>query len=293
MTWFASVNPLAGKRPIDTDEVRLAAAEAGIDMVVSVSSTKREAFEVVAAAVRGGYTRFVAVGGDGTANLVANALFAAPTDQRFTLGVIAIGSGSDLVRTFGHSKGLDPGMDRLVDPRLYPFDVGVVTVGGSTTYFLNAVNVGVGAISVVKADAMPRRLGSIRYTAGFWIALAGYTSDHIEVSIDHHSFSGRAINVVVANGQFFGGGMNIAPRASTSDGLFDVQVFSGPKRQAFTVMPRVLRGTHLTHRSVRRYIGSHVSITASSALPVESDGESLGEGAVEIDMMPSAIDLVI
>ncbi len=293
MTWFAVVNPSAGKVPVDVDAVRSAASAAGVDMVTSLSPSAKKATEAVIAAVSDGHTRFVSIGGDGTANLIANALLSKPSDARFTLGVVAVGSGSDLARTFAHARGLEAGMARLADPDLYPFDVGAVTVGQSTTHFLNAVNIGVGAASVVKANRIPRRLGSLRYTAGFWLALAGYNADTMDVTIDKHSFSGKAINVVVANGQFFGGGMNIAPRASTSDGLFDVQIFSGPKRQAFTVMPRVLLGTHLTHRSVRRYVGGHVTLTGDGDLLVESDGELLGEGSVEIAMLPSALDLVI
>ena len=293
MTWFATVNRSAGKTAVDVDDVRRAADAAGLDMVVSASPSAQDATDAVTAALSDGHTRFVAVGGDGTANLVTNALFSSPSESRFTLGVVAVGSGSDLSRTFAHTKGLEAGMGRLADPDIYPFDVGVITVGDSTTHFLNAVNIGVGAASVVKANQIPRRLGSLRYTAGFWLALAGYNAGTMDVSIDRHSFSGTAINVVVANGQFFGGGMNIAPRASTSDGLFDVQIFSGPKRQAFTVMPRVLLGTHLTHRSVRRYVGRRVTLTGGGDLLVESDGELLGEGAVDITMLPSALDLVI
>ena len=291
--WFASVNPNAGRSSLAAADVRQAADDAGVDMVVSVSDSAGEASAAIKAAILSGHTRFVAVGGDGTANLVANALFAQPALHRYTLGVIAVGSGSDLIRTFAHERGIKAGMDRLVDPELYPFDVGVVRIGESTTHFLNAVNIGVGAASVVKANRIPRRLGSLRYNAGFWLALAGYRAGQMDVEVDHHRFSGRAINVVVANGQFFGGGMNIAPRASTSDGLFDVQVFSGPKRQAFVVMPRVLLGTHLTHRSVRRYVGSHLKLTGDGDLLVESDGEILGAGPVEISILGSALDLVI
>ena len=292
-TWFASINPKAGRSPIGVADVRSAADAAGVDIVASVSPTPEAAAEAVSEAAVAGHTRFLAVGGDGTANLVANALFSTSMTTRYTLGVIAVGSGSDLARTFAHASGLEPGMARMVDPTVYPFDVGVVSIGDTTRHFLNAVNIGVGAASVVQANRIPRRFGSLRYTAGFWLALAGYRTGEMDIAIDQHSFSGTAINVVVANGQFFGGGMNIAPRASTSDGLFDVQVFSGPKRQAFTVMPRVLMGTHLTHGSVRRYVGGHVKVVGLGDLPVESDGELLGEGTVEISMLPSALDLVI
>ena len=49
---------------------------------------------------------------------------------------------------------------------------------------------------------------------------------------------GTAINVVAANAQFFGGGLNIAPKAMLTDGEFDVQVFTGPRRQVFSLLPR-------------------------------------------------------
>ena len=113
------------------------------------------------------------------------------------------------------------------------------------------------------------------------------------MTIDRHRFVGEAINVVVANGQFFGGGLNIAPRATLVDGVFDVQVFSGPKRNAFVIMPRLAFGAHLTHRAVRRYIGGAISINAPDEWPLEADGEMLGTGSVSIDVVPAAVDYVI
>ena len=125
------------------------------------------------------------------------------------------------------------------------------------------------------------------------MALGRFPLHDIEVDIDHHRFAGSAINVVVANGQFFGGGLNIAPRATLVDGLFDVQVFSGPRRNAFTVMPRVAFGSHLTHRAVRRYIGGSVRIEAPTDWPVEADGELLGHGPVTAENLPAKVEFVI
>ena len=98
--------------------------------------------------------------------------------------------------------------------------------------------------------------------------------------------------MVIANGQFFGGGMNVAPRATLVDGIFDVQVFRAPKRHAFSVMPRIIRGSHLTHKAVRRYIGATISVTGADDWPVEADGEYLGRGPVSVTMEPAAIDFV-
>ena len=293
MTWFAIVNPAAGRKKQSILALEEQAAVHGLDVKFLETASVAEVDDVVRRAVADGFVNFLAVGGDGTTNTLVNSLMPLRQDKRFTLGIVAAGSGSDLVRTFGHSKDLAAGFSRLVAPDRYPIDVGVISLSGATTYFLNAANVGVAAEAAAAAERLPRFLGSFRYVAAFWIALAGHKSASITLEVDRHTFSGKAINVVVANGQFFGGGMNIAPRASTSDGLFDVQVFSGRKRQAFTVMPRILMGTHLSHKAVRRYVGSHVELSGTGSLSVEADGERIGHGAVTIDVVPSAIDLVI
>ncbi|KAA3642068.1 MAG: hypothetical protein DWP92_00110 [Armatimonadetes bacterium] len=291
--WFAVVNPAAGSRRLRVSRLKEVTDGLGLDVTFSVSSTSPEAVAAVSHAVEQGFTHFVSVGGDGTAHLLINALMPAQGAQRFTVAVIAAGSGSDLMRTFGHSKGIEEGFERLIEPDRYAIDVGVMVLKERSCYFLNAANVGVAAASAAVAARLPRFLGGLRYMIAFWLALARYRSSELTVVVGRHQFGGKAINVVVANGQFFGGGMNIAPRASMADGLYDVQVFSGPKRQAFTVMPRVLRGSHLTHRAVQRYVGSEVVISSKVDLLVEADGELIGRGGATISLLPRAIDLVI
>ncbi len=72
-----------------------------------------------------------------------------------------------------------------------------------------------------------------------------------------------------------------------------MQIFTGKKRQAFSVMPRVMTGGHLTHRAVRRYVGSSVTIDGPPDLELECDGELIGSGPVTIGIIPDAIDIVL
>ncbi len=251
--------------------------------------------ELVSDAVAAGKRRFIAVGGDGTAHLVLNAIMDTDPAERCTLAIVPAGSGSDFVRTFGHERGLREGLARIVesDLDLYPVDIGHVTGSFGERYFLNALNVGVGAASAAQAASLPRWAGSARYTAAFWIALWRFKNGFVDVGVDHHTFAGDAINVVIANGQFFGGGLNIAPRSVLADGKMDVQIFRGRRRQAFSVMPRVVMGTHLSHSAVQRFSGSTIRIEAPDAWPVEADGEILGAGSVDVRVLPVAVDFVI
>ncbi len=295
MTWFGIVNPAAGRGASALDEVMSVAEHLGVKGTFKESQAPDHIAELVSTAINDGITRFVSVGGDGTANFVLNAIMKADSDRRFTLAIVPIGSGSDFVRTFGHERGISEGLHRVAKSEvdLYTVDVGLARGAFGERYFLNALNVGVAAASVIRAESLPRWMGTARYTAAFWLALWRFRNHAVTVDVDRHSFEGDSINIVVANGQFFGGGLNIAPRSVLGDGRMDVQVFRGPRRQAFSVMPRVLMGTHLTHRGVQRYSGSEIRIDVPETWPVEVDGEFVGTGSVDIRVIPQAIDFVI
>lgn len=295
MSWFGVVNPVAGRKASPCAEVATVAEDLGVICTFRESETPAHLADLVSDAIGRGITKFVSVGGDGTANLVLNALLVSPSNERFTLAIVPSGSGSDFVRTFGHRRGIREGLARIArsEPDLYPVDIGLAKGSFGDRYFLNALNVGVAAASAAKADSLPRWTGSPRYTAAFWMALWRFRNGNVVVDVDRHRFDDDAINIVVANGQFFGGGLNIAPRSVLGDGKMDVQVFRGPRRQAFSIMPRVLMGTHLTHRGVQRYSGAEIHIRVPANWPVEADGEILGTGNVDVEVISDAIDFVI
>jgi diacylglycerol kinase (ATP) len=292
--WTVIVNPAAGT-PGTVEARVIAALDAhGVDGDVVVSGSAGHLERIVADAVAQEHYRFAAVGGDGTAHLVVNALMRHRREGvRPTLAILPAGSGSDFIRTFALPRRLEDAVRHLVTPDVYTVDVGLLEGSFGSRWFLNAANVGVGAGSVEVADRLPRVLGRQRYTIGFWLALWRYSSRPVTVTLDGRVWEGQAITVVLANGQFFGGGMNIAPKALLADGELDVQIFSGPRRMAFSVMPRVKRGLHLRHPAVRRRSASTVEVVGPAEWPVEADGEIVGRGPVRVTTIPSAIDFKI
>ena len=293
MTWTIVVNPHAGSSPTDPSALERSIEARSLDAEIEVTASPEDLDPIVRRVLERETPRLAVVGGDGTLHHAVNALMRSEPTAPPVLALIPDGSGSDFARTFAQPDDPEAALDRLVRPNRYPVDVGVITGSFGRRYFLNAANSGIAAASVAAAERFPRQVGPMRYRAAFWTALAGFPKAEIEVGIDRHRFAGEAINVVVANGQFFGGGLNIAPRATLVDGVMDVQVFSGPKRNAFVIMPRLALGAHLTHRAVRRYIGSTITIAAPDTWPVEADGELLGTGSVSVDVLPAAIDYVV
>jgi diacylglycerol kinase family enzyme len=88
------------------------------------------------------------------------------------------------------------------------------------------------------------------------------------------------VNVAVANGRFFGGGMKIAPEADPSDGLFDVIALHDLTRaQGVALAHRIYQGTHVGRPGVS--VARGALIEAESLVPraevlIDMDGETPG-----------------
>lgn len=294
MTWLAIVNPGAGRRRSNEERVTRALALVGESATVHTTAAAAEVGDVVARGLAAGARRFLAVGGDGTVNLVVNALMNDARHRDLVLGILPAGTGCDLVRTFGISQELEKAARHLAGDDHYTIDIGYVDGPWGRRFFANVASLGLGAAVVRTAHRFPGWLGSSRYKLGVWPALAFFRTTPLRLRVDRRSLSDDGTMVVLANAQFFGGGMNVAPKASTVDGQLDVQVFTGPKRNAVILQHRVTRGTHLTHRTVRRFSGAAVELGLARPWGVEVDGEYLGSAdSVVAGVVPGALRLKI
>jgi diacylglycerol kinase (ATP) len=250
-------------------------------------------------ALADGVRFLVAVGGDGTLQEVVNGMI---EDDRAVapdtvLGVVAAGSGSDFVRTFGLPGDAARAVRHLEGERAFPIDVVKVqsrsSAGETVRYVPNIAEAGFGAEVVRRAERLPRWLGRSRYFWGFWLSLGGHRPGPVRVAVDRKSFEGTANNVVVANCQFYGGGMKISPRSYPSDGLLDVQISTGPKAEAFTLLPKIYRGEHVPHPHIKELRGRVVRVEAERPLPVEGDGEVLGTTPATFTVLPGIVTLKV
>lgn len=287
--WWVIANPYSGRQGEVAARARRALQARRIDFELHESQDVAHLAELVAVGLEAGATQFAGVGGDGTAHLIVNALMAAAPPEPPTLAILPAGSGSDFIRTFALPRTLEDAIAHLVSDELYPCDVARLRGEFGERYFLNAANIGVGAAALGPAERLPRRLGGVRYSIGFWLTLARFPTREVRVTAGRRTYEGPCINVVAANGQYFGGGMNIAPNATVMDGKFDLQVFHGPRRLAFSVMPRVIRGTHVRHPAVTRFSVPSFELECAPRWPVEADGELLGRGSVAGEMIPGAL----
>lgn len=290
--WLVLVNPAAGRKSADASRVRGALDTARVSAEISIPDSvaaMREAIAQGAAASR----KIAIVGGDGTVNLAANVLLNRPGNGVPILGILPGGTGCDLLRTFGISQKVEEAATHLNGEATYRIDVGMLEGEWGVRYFVNVAQAGVGAAAAETAPRLGRRWGKARYPLAFLARLPAFPVATVEVDLGDRQHRGRALAVIMANSQFFAGGWNVAPRAMLNDGRLDLQVIDCRKREAVRLVPKIIRGVHLTDRAVRRYSTPGFHLRTSLPWPIEADGDLVGNTPVRVSVIPAALELKI
>lgn len=257
------------------------------------------ATETARAALEADERFLVAVGGDETVHAVVNGMVTndGPVADDAVLGVIPAGSGCDFVRTFGLPGDVIKAVRHLSDDQTYRIDVGKVSYldgeARSARYFANIAEAGLGGAVARRASRLSRRWNRSGYFLGFWLSLLRQRPFEVQVHADRKSFTARATNVLIANGQFDRGGMKVSPRSYPGDGLFDVQINTGPKSEAFTTIPKMYRGEHVPSPHIKELRGRQITVEADRPLAVQADGEFLGTTPATFEVIPQAVTLKI
>ncbi|HEY5091279.1 MAG TPA: diacylglycerol kinase family protein [Polyangia bacterium] len=262
-----------------------------------------EATEIAAHAVRESRPVVVAVGGDGTLNEVVNGFFhnGAPIPTSSKLAMVPLGTGGDFRRTLRIPMDAKEAIQVLSTGLVRRLDAGCVTyqdTSGNTAvrHFINIADAGLGGDVVQQMGNGTKRFGSAAYTLGGLRALIGFKNKPMTVEVDHtkHELP-KAQQVVVANCQFFGGGMQMAPSASPTDGVFDViLVKDAGKIETMRGMNDFRQGKHLDQNNpkIELIYGKRVSITSPVQVRVDIDGEAVGFLPALFEIQPGAIEFI-
>jgi diacylglycerol kinase family enzyme len=125
------------------------------------------------------------------------------------------------------------------------------------------------------------------------MTLARFKGTEGTVVCDTRTYEGRITNLVVANCQFFGGGMHVAPKATPTDGRLDVLIQIGTKADYVAAITKVFKGKHIPSPAIKEYKARRVEITTKTPLRVEADGELLGMTPATFQLYENALRLKV
>ena len=295
------VNPTAGRNATGKRWPAISALlkKAGLSFDHRFTEGRGHAIELAKEAANSGCRYLVAVGGDGTAHEVANGILSSARPRETVLGIIGAGTGSDFNRSAGIPRHYLHSCSGITSPGRLLIDVGIVEYRKNgqkeQRYFINAAGAGFDAAVVAATESMPKYFGgTVPYVMGLLRTLLRYRNKPVFMRIGEKTEIARVLNVVVANGAYVGGGMNIAPLAKLDDSLLDVLVIGNiGKLELLQAFPRVYKGTHLTHPKVKMVKATSITVESPERVLVYADGEPLGECPASFTLLPSALNIVV
>lgn len=229
------------------------------------------------------------MGGDGTLNEVSQGYL--DSEGRPLVGpdlaLIPSGTGGDFRKTFALGETLEEAGDRLATAEARPIDLGLLEItahSGETIRraFLNITSFGLGGLTDRLVSAGPKWVGGrAAFLVGSLRALISYSNAPVRLRVDGEIvLEAPIVNVAIANGKYFGGGMKVAPDALPNDGLFDVIAMHDLTRaQVVGFSSRIYQGTHVGQPGVRFVRGSLVeaeSLVPRGEVLIDMDGETPG-----------------
>lgn len=268
----AIVNRTAGTGKCERlwPEVATYLEELGLELQVNFTKGEGDAIHLAKEAASNGAQAVLSVGGDGTLNEVVNGLVGFPD---VTLGIIPAGSGNDFIRSLGvNPSDWQSACQIIARGQTKSIDLGQV----NGRHFINVSGVGFDATVVNCANTWGKAHfpSSLAYVAAVLKTLREFKPSRIKIQLDEQEIEAVSWLVAVASGQYFGGGMWIAPEADLHDGLFDVCVLGDLSKLAFLwAFPSIFSGKHLKHPAIKLYRARRVRVTADRPMLVQADGE--------------------
>ncbi len=292
------LNPSAGSGRAERLWIQAAESELGRHVEAVRAPDVSTAESVLDAIVAQRPERLIAVGGDGTANLVASRILAADAGPDIVFGLVPAGTGSDLASALDIPKSPGEALRCALECEPRPIDaIEIVRSSDTRRFAINIASIGISGAVDQAANQIDRRT-RMTYLRATIRALIGYRPQPWRLTLDGKPFfEGTFFVAAFANGRSFGGGMCVAPDALFDDGLADVVVV--PPVPITTLpwrLPQFLAGRHIDLPFVRVARGRVLDAKPCSEgphPPFDLDGETLDASAARLRLIPSALKIAV
>jgi diacylglycerol kinase (ATP) len=283
------VNPAAGRGSAGRKvaELREAFARRKYPVKIVESASAEEFRGAVRAAVREGCATLIAMGGDGTLQLLVREVIG----REVQVGVIPAGGGNDFAAALGITKNVEQAVEIIVRGKTRRVDlVRVHNSNGLVAIYLGGGGMGIDAEALRYANgSFVKWPGRLRYLASAIAALREFRGVQVQVEFPEGDLPAIAKLVLLAavlNTPTFGGGLRLAPEAKLDDGLLEVVMIEMlRKREVLALIPRLLLTGELKTKRVVRMRTAKIKLTAEKETDFQGDGELLWKTPVEIGIL--------
>lgn len=282
---------------------------------------KEDMNKVVENALKDGHTLFIAIGGDGTVSSVGEALI----HKKIPMGIVPVGTANALAKELGIPINVDQAL-QLIAGKYATRKIDAMKVKDNY-YFLD---IGIGAKTLAikntkKKDKKKFGIFAYLWSGAKWFRNFRPRSFHI--TADNVDIRLHAMEVVIANGSTIGNmAFQYGSHIKIDDGIINICVIKAttfadfaPLAYKFVMEARLQKVTqilplfknkfqkenHTTNDILApenkgisnaqiKYINvlKKASIETSSNLPIQADGEIIGEKKITVEVVPQALSII-
>lgn len=249
-----------------------------------------------------GYKTIVVVGGDSSLNGAINAIMECremlPEDFAFT--VIPNGIGNDFSRFWGVSvDDYKKVVDGIIARNVRSIDVGCCTYQDEgipqQRYFLNCINIGLGARLIKTTNDAAQIIGSKRLSVipAFLSRIFERKQFHLSLKIETEEIEGTYMSVCVGNCHGYGQ----TPNAVPYNGLLDVSLITRPEWwQLFEGFWLLGKGRFLNYKNVHPYRARQMYVNDVDKALVSLDGlvlQTKHPTPMRISIKPDVLNYIV
>lgn len=232
--------------------------------------------------------RIVVGGGDGTLNLALPDVLQASVP----LGVIPLGTANDFARSLDLPD--DPVQAAEVVCANQTRTVGVGKANGKP--FLNAVGIGLGPeLNKAMDSESKKRLGVLAYLRSFAEVFQRRSRHGAVISLDGRRKKTRYMQITIANGVHYGGGMTIAQEARLDDGQLKVLcLYPQTLWRLLGKAVALRRGPGEDEQEpdgMKLYAARKVEVFTRKPSDVTADGELITSTPLTCEAIPNALEV--
>ena len=246
-----------------------------------------------------GYKTIVVVGGDGALNDAINGILLSDAEDKdkIAIGLIPNGIGNDFARYWGLTTDFKSAINGIINKRQKKIDVGYCSYFDGKDhirrYFVNAINIGLGA-RIVKITDQTKRFWGVKflsYVAALFSLIFERKLYRMHLRINDEHIRGRIMTVCIGNAS----GWGQTPSAVPYNGWLDVSVIYRPEfLQIISGLWMLIQGRILNHKVVKCYRTKKIRVLRAQNASADLDGRLIPKHfPLEIGIEPETITFII
>ena len=253
---------------------------------ICLTQAPGHATELAKDAVEKEFNIVVSVGGDGSVNETAKALFKTNT----TLGIIPTGSGNGLARHLGISVDVEKAINIINKGTVDNID----TVTVNDRFCIGTIGVGFDA-HIAHLFAKATKRGYSTYVILVLTEFSSYKEKRFSILVDGNLFERDCFLLTFANSSQFGNNAVIAPFANIKDGIIDITIMSRfPALSAPSLIYRLMNNSIQGSRFFESMRGKEIIVENNSSMLGHIDGEPvIFNSDLKIKINPLSIKVIV